>query len=184
MLPNDVSSFDMLAVRYPIGKRAPRTAFSAESRKAAIDAVAEMPGNLRRAVAGLTDPQLDTLYRPGGWSVRQVVHHLADAHLVLYARAKLALTDDNPPVALWDEVNWAELPDAKAMAIDASLAIVDAIHARFVHLLRALTAEQCGRTLRHPIWGVIPVDELVEICAWHGKHHVAHICGLRERSGW
>lgn len=184
MQPDNDSSTNMLALCYPIGKRTPRTVFSSESRKAAIDAIAEMPANLRQAVAGLADAQLDTPYRPSGWTVRQVVHHLADAHMILYARAKIALTEDNPAITLWDEVNWAELLDAKSMAIDASLGMGDAVHARFVHLLRALTADQCGRTLRHPVWGVIPIDELVEICAWHGKHHVAHICALRERSGW
>jgi hypothetical protein len=159
---------DILALRYLIGKRAPVTAFSRESRNAAIGDMAELAANLRGA----------------GWTVRQVVHHVADAHLVLYVRVKLALTDDNPAVTLWDEVSWAELPDARSMAIDGSLAIVHSVHARFVHQLRMLTPDQFSRTLRHPMWGVIPVDELIEICAWHGKHHVAHIRGLRKRSGW
>jgi hypothetical protein len=183
MQPDDASSTDALALRYPIGKRAPRTVFSRASRSAAIDDIAELPPNLRQAVAGLSVAQLDTPYRPGGWTVRQVVHHLADAHVVLYARAKIALTEDNPPVKMWDEVTWAELPDA-AMPIDASLAIVDATHARFVYLLNMLMPDQFGRTMTHPMWGVIPLDELIEICAWHGKHHTAHICALRKRNGW
>lgn len=173
-----------VALQYPIGKRVPRMAFSSESRAAAIGEMAALPANLRRAIAGLSDAQLDTPYRPGGWTVRQVVHHLPDAHVVLYARTKIALTEDNPAVTLWDEVEWAELPDATAMAIDASLSMADAVHARFVHLLGMLTPDQFRRTLRHPLWGVIPVDDLVEICAWHGRHHVAHICALRTRSGW
>lgn len=184
--PNMTSSTDMLELQYPIGKRVHGTGkvFTSASRRAAIDDIAELPANLRQAVAGLTIAQLDTPYRPGGWTVRQVVHHLADAHVVLYARAKIALTEDNPPVKMWDEDTWAELPDAKAMEIDGSLAIVDAVHARFVHLLNLLAPDQFGRTMQHPVWGVIPLDELVEICAWHGRHHTAHICALRTRNGW
>lgn len=174
----------MPALRYPIGEHEPRTVFSSTSRGAAIDDMAQLPANLRRAVAGLTIRQLDTPYRPSGWTVRQVVHHLADAHMILYVRAKIALTEDTPPVKTWGEAPWAELPDATAMPIDDSLALVDAVHARFVYLLKALTPEQFGRTMSHPERGVIPIDELVSLCAWHGRHHTAHISELRKRSGW
>ncbi|HEY2164929.1 MAG TPA: DinB family protein, partial [Gemmatimonadaceae bacterium] len=119
-----------------------------------------------------------------GWTVRQVVHHVADAHMVLYTRARTAVTEDNPFVKTWDEERWAELPDAKAMAIDGSLAIIDAVHTRFVHLLRALAAAQWERTMRHPDWGVISIDSLVDLCAWHGKHHTAHVVELRRRNSW
>lgn len=175
---------DRQALRYPIGTRTPRTSFSSASRQAAIDEIASLPDSLWHAVAGLSDVQLDTPYRPAGWTVRQVVHHLADAHVVIYARVKIALTEHEPPVTLWDEIEWAELPDAKTMAIHASLAILDAVHARLVHLLNLLSPGQFERTLRHPVWGTIPVDELVEICAWHGRHHVAHVRALRTRCGW
>jgi hypothetical protein len=178
------SSTDAMALRYPIGQRVSRDTFTSESRDAAFAAIRDLPAALRHAVFRLSDAQLDTPYRPNGWTVRQVVHHLADAHVVMYARVKLALTEDNPPVTLWDEVEWAELLDSREMPIDVSLAIVDAIHARFAALLALLTPHQLGRTLQHPVWGTIPVDELVELCAWHGRHHVAHISGLRERSGW
>jgi len=186
MQPDVASSSDMLALQYPIGKRVhgTETTFTSASRSAAIDHIAELPAKLRRAVAGLTVAQLDTPYRPDGWTVRQVVHHLADAHVVLYARARIALTEENPPVKMWDEVTWAELPDARDMPIDVSLTIVDSVHARFVHLLNLLTPDQFGRTMQHPVWGVIPVDELVEVCAWHGRHHIAHVCALRTRNGW
>jgi hypothetical protein len=184
--PNMTSSTDRMALQYPIGKRVPGTGtvFTSASRRAAIDDIAKLPANLRQAVVGLTIAQLDTPYRPDGWTVRQVVHHLADAHLVLYARAKIALTEDNPPVTTWDEVTWAELPDARTMPVDGSLSIVDAVHARFIYLLNRLLPDQFGRTIRHPLWGVIPVDELIEICAWHGRHHTAHIRALRTRNGW
>jgi len=106
------TSVDMAALQYPIGKRAPRTAYSSESRSVVIGDIAALPAKVRQAVAGLTDIQLDTPYRPDGWTVRQVVHHLADAHVILYTRAKIALTEDNPPVKIWEEIPWAELPDA------------------------------------------------------------------------
>jgi DinB superfamily len=167
-------------LRYPIGRRATRTSYSAESRAAAIATIEQTPGDLRRAVTGLTNAQLDMPYRPDGWTVRQLVHHVADAHMVLSVRIRHALTEVNPPVRLWDEVTWAELPDAKEMPVDDSLAVVDGVHARMVHLLKSLTPEQFGRAIDHPDWGRIPVDGLVEICAWHGKHHAAHASEFRK----
>ena len=183
---NMTSSTDTLSLQYPIGQRVhgKGRVFTSASRRTAIDDIAELPANLHQAVDGLTNDQLDTPYRPGGWTVRQVVHHLADAHIVLYARAKIALTEGNPPVKMWDEVTWAELPDATTMPIDVSLAIVDGVHSRFIHLLNLLKLDQFGRTMQHPVWGVVPLDELVEVCAWHGKHHIAHIRALRMRNGW
>lgn len=175
---------DTADLRYPIGRHTRRTAFSAESRAATIASIERTPANFRRASAGLTDAQLDTPYRPDGWTVRQVVHHLADAHLVLYTRTKIALTEDNPPVKMWDEVTWAELLDARRMPIDGSLSIIDAVHARLVHLLKTLTPEQFGRTMRHPEWGVVSIDWLADLAAWHGEHHTAHISELRKRRGW
>jgi DinB family protein len=171
-------------LRYPIGRYAPHTPFSDASRAATIASIEQTPAKFRRASAGLTDAQLDTPYRPDGWTVRQVVHHLADAHMVLYARTKIALTEDNPPVKMWDEVTWAELLDARSMPIDGSLAIIDAVHARLVHLLETLTPDQFGRTMKHPEWGVVSIDWLVGLCAWHGEHHTAHVSELRKRRGW
>jgi uncharacterized damage-inducible protein DinB len=178
------SSAEMLSLRYPIGERVRRATHTSASRAAAIDDIAALPGNLRRAVAGLTVAQLDAPYRPGGWTVRQVVHHVADAHMVICVRTKVALTEHSPPVRLWDEVTWAELPDTTTMPIEPSLAIVDAVHARFVYLLKALAPHQFNRSIEHPVWGTVPVDELVELCAWHGKHHAAQITALRTRTGW
>jgi hypothetical protein len=171
-------------IRYPIGMYAPPKAFTGESRAAVIASIAQTPAELRRAVSGLTDAQLDTTYRPDGWTVRQVVHHLADAHMILYTRTKIALTEDNPAVKTWDEEPWAELADAKVMPIGGSLAVIDAVHARLAHLLETLTPEQLGRTMVHPQWGTITIDRLVDLCAWHGRHHTAHIAELRKRRGW
>lgn len=177
-------SADMTALQYPIGKRAPPPTYSSESRRAVIGDLAELPVKIRQAVAGLTDAQLDTAYRPGGWTVRQVVHHVADAHLILYTRAKIALTEKSPPVKVWEEIPWAELPDAREMPIEDSLTILSAVHSRFVYLLQRLTPDHLTRTMQHPAWGTIPIDELIDLCAWHGKHHTAHVTGLRERRGW
>jgi uncharacterized damage-inducible protein DinB len=171
-------------LRYPIGRRVPPTSFTAESRAAALKIITETPANLRRAVAGLTDAQLDTPYRPGGWTVRQLVHHVADSHMNAYIRTRLALTEDNPPIKPYDETKWAELPDAKTMPIDGSLAIIEALHARWVHLLTTLSVEQFNRTMFHPEHGKITIDSLVAIYAWHGPHHTAHVTELRKRSGF
>ncbi len=166
-------------MRYPIGPFAHSAALSDESRAASISSIEDLSPNLRRAVSGLTGPQLDTPYRSDGWTVRQVVHHLADAHMILYTRARIALTEDNPPVKTWDEV-----PDAKSAPIDDSLLIIDAVHRRLARLLTTLTSGQWCRTMQHPERGVISIDYLIELCAWHGEHHTAHITKLRQRSGW
>jgi DinB superfamily len=175
---------DIQDLRYPIGPRVRRAVFSDESRAAVIASIEQLPADMRRAVAGLADAHLDTPYRPGGWTVRQVVHHVADAHMVVNTRARIALTEDNPPVKMWDHATWAELSDAKSMPIDDSLAILDAAHRRLVHLLRTLAADQWRRTMTHPEWGVVSIDDLIELCAWHGEHHTAHVTQLRKRSGW
>ncbi len=178
------SPTDTPDLRYPIGKRVPRNTYSAASRAAAITAIADTPSNLRRAVTGLTNEQLDTPYRPGGWTVRQVVHHVADSHMNAYVRLRLTLTEDTPPVKPYDEAKWAELPDAKKMPIDGSLEMIEAIHARFVYLVKTLTPEQLDRAMLHPEHGALTIDGLLEIYAWHGKHHAAHVTELRKRSGW
>jgi len=180
MTPNT----DTPDLRYPIGKRVPRASHTAESRAAAIQIIADTPARLKKAVTGLTEKQLDTPYRPGGWTVRQVVHHVADSHMNAYVRTRLALTEDNPPVKPYDESKWAELPDAKVMPIAGSLAIIEALHERWVHLLRALPAEKLSSTMFHPEHGKITIDALLEIYAWHGPHHTAHVTELRKREGF
>ena len=178
------SKADAPDLRYPIGKRVPRSSHTAESRAAAIKVIAATPARLKKAVAGRTKKQLDTPYRPGGWTVRQVVHHVADSHMNAYVRTRLTLTEDNPPVKPYDESKWAELSDAKTMPIEGSLAIIEALHARWVHLLRALPPAQLARTMFHPEHGKISLDALLEIYAWHGPHHTAHVSELRRREGF
>ena len=172
-------------MRYPLGKfdrsKAPA---SAEERRRLIDSIADLPEHLHSAVAGLTGKQLDTPYREGGWMVRQVVHHLADAHMNAYARFKLALTEDTPPVKPFDEAAWAELADSRVTPIDVSLALVDNLHARWVVLLRSLKPEQWERKVTHPEAGPLSLNLMLGLYAWHGEHHVAQINALRARNQW
>ena len=155
-----------------------------EERGALIDAIEAHPANMRAAVAGLDDAQLDTPYRDGGWTVRQVVHHVVDSHLNSYVRFKLAVTEDNPTICTYEEKLWAELPDAKTAPIEGSLDLLESLHRRWVSFLRALEPEQYARTLIHPESGALTVDVLLEIYGWHSAHHEAHITTLRKRMGW
>lgn len=169
--------------RYPIGRYDRPEALDGRARGAALAALRAAPAALRAAVAGLGDDQLDTPYRPGGWTVRQVAHHLPDSHLNAYVRMKLGLTEAEPTIKPYDENRWAELPDA-AGPIDASLDLLDALHRRWVALLEALPPEAFERTLRHPELGVLRLDQLLGVYAWHGRHHVAQVTRLRDRMGW
>ena len=148
-----------------------------------MDEIADTPGRLREAVRGLAGPQLDTPYRPGGWTVRQVVHHLPDSHVNSYVRLKLALTEESPVIRPYDEARWAMLPDAAA-PLELSLDLLEHLHARWLYLWRRLTEGEWARTLLHPDLGPMRVDELLAFYAWHGGHHVAHITSLRLRRGW
>lgn len=168
---------------YPIGRFQPATTYTAADRESAITHLAELPHELRGALHGLSDAQLDTPYRPGGWTVRQVVHHLADAQTNALYRVKLALTEENPTLKPYDENAWAELPDAK-LPVSTSLAMIDAAHAHLVAILRPLTPAQFARTAHHPERGPLTVDFIVALYSWHGRHHLAHITGLRHRQGW
>jgi hypothetical protein len=170
--------------RYPIGNFAPPVSYSAEGRQAFIRDIAELPLKLRAAVAGLTPEQLQHPYREDGWTVAQVVHHLADSHMNAYVRFKLAATADNPTVVGYDEAAWARFPDAVAIRLDGSLAILDALHARWVTFLESLTPEAFARTYNHSVLGPFALDRALALYAWHGRHHVAHITGLRARQGW
>jgi uncharacterized damage-inducible protein DinB len=171
--------------RYPIGPfRSEGRPLEPGERSRLIDAIEAHPANMRAAVAGLDDAQLDTPYRQGGWTVRQVVHHVVDSHLNSYIRFKLAVTEDNPRITTYQEKAWAELPDGKTGAVETSLAILDAFHARWVAFLRALPDDAFTRTVDHPEIGPVTVDTLLEIYGWHCPHHEAHVTGLRERSGW
>jgi len=172
-------------LRYPIGKfdrnRGPNTP---EERKKLIETIAAVPELLRQAVTGLNGKQLDTPYREGGWTVRQVIHHLADSHMNSYVRYKLALTEDNPTIKPYNQAAWADLADSRVTPIDVSLALVDNLHSRWVVLLRSLKPEDWERKITHPEAGLMSLDLMLGVYAWHGRHHVAHITELRKRNQW
>lgn len=170
--------------QYPIGKFQPPGKVSNQDRQTFIQQIGEAPAALWSAVTGLSEEQLDTPYRDGGWTVRQVVHHLADSHMNAFVRFKLAMTEDQPAVKTYEQQLWAELPDAKTVPVAVSLNLVDSLHKRFAVLLRAMAASDFARTLNHPELGVVPLDQYLALYAWHGRHHVAHITSLRERKGW
>jgi hypothetical protein len=169
---------------YPIGQFAYTKPLTYVQRTAAIDTIQEAPAQLRAAVHGLSPQQLDTPYRHGGWTVRQVVHHVPDSHANAFIRTKLALTEDEPAIKPYDEKRWAELADARLTPIETSLVLLEAIHERWNYVLREMRESDFTRTLRHPEHGLRSLDWLVALYAWHGRHHVAHITRLREREGW
>lgn len=171
-------------LRYPVGKFRFPEAVSAEARNRFIDEIAATPADLRRAVSGLSDKQLQTAYRDGGWTVRQVVHHLADSHLNSYVRFKLAVTENTPTIKAYDEAKWAELDDARNTPVESSLQLLESLHERWVRFLRSLSDQELERTFLHPELGTVSVDKNIALYAWHGRHHVAHIAALREREGW
>ena len=173
----------MTDLQYPIGRFTFPESTTGERRKTWIREIARAPQELRAAVAGLPPEQMDTPYRPGGWTVRQVVHHVPDSHMNAFIRFKLALTEDQPTVKPYDEKRWAELADVQA-PIETSLALLEALHHRWVAVLRAMTPEDFARKLKHPELGEVDLDRYLAMYAWHGKHHVAHITALRKRMGW
>jgi uncharacterized damage-inducible protein DinB len=174
----------MTDLRYPIGRFALVGTLTPVQRAACIGQIAAAPAGLRRAVAGLDDRQLDTPYRPGGWTVRQVVHHVPDSHLNAYTRFKLACTEDAPAIKTYEEARWAELPEARTAPVEVSLALLESLHRRWVLFLESVGPGDFARTVRHPDWGTPTVDDLLAQYAWHGRHHTAHITSLRERMGW
>lgn len=171
-------------LQYPIGKFQKVDTLTISERQACITDIEQTPANLRAAVAGLTPEQIETPYRPEGWTVRQVTHHLPDSHLNGYVRFKLALTEDEPQIKTYMEDLWAELPDTRQTPIEVSLTLTDALHTRWTILLKALSDEEWRRTFLHPVLGAMRLEQTVALYAWHGKHHVAHIRSLRERMGW
>lgn len=175
---------DLETLRYPIGRFAARPELSVQERNLLIKDIAALPRDLEDAVNRLDDAQLDTPYREGGWTVRQVVHHIPDSHVNAYIRFKLALTEDEPTIKPYAEAAWAELPDGRGRDIGTSLLLLEALHRRWVALLRAMREEQWQRTFRHPEIGIVPLSTNVQLYAWHGRHHLAQITGLVQRSGW
>lgn len=170
--------------RYPIGKWDRRTELSSTERGELIDAIAAMPADMRKAVAGLSAELLETPYRDGGWTLRQVVHHVPDSHLNSYTRFKLALTEENPTIRPYDEGKWAELEDSRTTPLETSLTLLESLHDRWVRLLRSMSDADFKRLLTHPVNGPMTLDAMVSLYAWHGRHHVAHITSTRERFGW
>lgn len=170
--------------RYPIGRFTPSLENTAAHRAARIDDIAATPAAVRAAVRGLSDAQLQTPYRDGGWTVAQVVHHLADSHMNAYIRTKLAVTEDNPTIKPYDEAAWARTRDAIGSNLEHSLALLDAMHARWVELARGFQDADFERALLHPERGPMTIDQLLALYSWHGQHHVAHITTLRQSRGW
>jgi len=170
--------------RYPIGQWDRRDTLTPGERAAMIAQIAEAPARMRAAIAGLDETQLDTPYREGGWTVRQVVHHVPDSHLNAYTRFKLALTEEEPTIRPYDEAKWALLSDSRDTPIDTSLTLLDSLHDRWLVLLRASGEDDFRRTLRHPDIGVMTLDAMLTMYSWHGRHHVGHVTSLRERMGW
>jgi DinB superfamily len=170
--------------RYPIGQFSWTGSQTSAQRAAGIDAIAAAPQNMRKAVAGLSDVQLDTPYRDGGWTVRQVVHHVPDSHINLYIRLKFAVTENEPTIKPYDEGVWANLADAKAGPIEPSLNLLEGLHYRLTMFLRSLSETDVMRKFTHPEIGVINIDRCIASYAWHSKHHIAHITSLRALKGW
>ena len=176
--------FSVTDLRYPVGKWQPPKGIGDAGRQTLIDRIEQAPAKLAAAVHGLTAAQLDTPYRPEGWTVRQVVHHVPDSHLNAYVRFKLALTEDAPTIRTYEQQLWSELTDARVGPVEISLALLEALHQRWVLLLRSLQGKDFARTFRHPELGVMTLDEQLHHYEWHGRHHIAHITSLRERRGW
>lgn len=170
--------------RFPIGKFHYDGTSTTEQKQQFIDQITNTPANLRAAIKNLSGVQLDTPYRDGGWTVRQVVHHVPDSHLNSYVRFKLALTEDEPTIKTYAEDRWAELADTRATPVEVSLTLLDSLHDRWVRLLRSLTPEEWKRTFRHPELGPMTLEKTLALYAWHGRHHVAHITELRKRMAW
>lgn len=170
-------------LKYPIGRVELLTEINESRRKALIKDIADLPALLREAVKGLSQEQLNSPYRPDGWTLRQVVHHLADSHLNSYIRFKMALTEDEPTIKTYFEDRWANLADSQG-AIEPSLNLIEALHTKWVTLLQALPENAFERAFRHPDLGLVALNKGLSIYAWHGKHHVAHITCLRDSKGW
>lgn len=174
----------MTDLRYPIGKFTYAAPPTPEQRQQLLSSIEQAPDRLRAAVKGLSEQQLDTPYRPDGWTVRQVAHHVPDSHLNAYIRFKLALTEEEPTIKPYAEDRWAQLADTRDTPVEVSLAMLDSLHDRWVRLLRSLQPEDWKKTFRHPELGLVSLEKNLSLYAWHGRHHVAHITSLRERNGW
>ena len=171
-------------LRYPVGRFARKPSIDAAERTSLIDAIDAAPEQMAAAVLSLSPQQIDTPYRDGGWTVRQVVHHVVDSHLNAYIRMRLAATEEAPAIKAYDENEWAKLSDSRSAPIELSVPFLAALHARWVWWLRTLNEDTFARRIQHPERGPMTIDDLLQLYGWHGRHHVAHITSLRERNGW
>ena len=174
----------MTDLRYPVGKFTVVRDITPELRHTLIREIAATPQALRAATQGLSESQLDTPYRPEGWTVRQVVHHVPDSHMNAYIRFKLALTEDTPTIKPYDEAAWARVADTARTPIDVSLKLLDTLHQRWTVLLESMSGADYARQLVHPEHGPVALDWMLQLYAWHGRHHTAHITELKKREGW
>jgi hypothetical protein len=170
--------------RFPIGRFQAPEAITPQHRAAWIEEVAAAPAKFREAVAGLTPQQLDTRYREDGWTVRQVTHHVPDSHMNAYVRFKLALTEPDPAIRVYEEGEWAKLSDTAVTPVETSLVLLEKLHERWVNLMRGMDEEGWKRRYLHPTMGPVALEKALGLYAWHGKHHAAHVTELRKRSGW
>ena len=180
-LPGDTERMNL---QYPIGRFQRPESVGAGDREVWLATLAAAPARFREAVRGLTDAQLDTPYRPDGWTVRQVIHHVPDSHMNSYVRFRLALTEPEPVIKPYDEAAWARLHDARSLPVEVSLQLLESLHGRWVALLESLAPSDFARTFRHPARGVMTLDANLALYAWHSQHHEAHITGLRARMEW
>jgi hypothetical protein len=174
----------MTDLRYPVGPVTYDNDVTPAKRTAWVRQIAEAPAALRAAIRGLTDAELERPYRPDGWTVRQLVHHVADSHLNAYIRFKWTLTESNPTIKPYDQDSWAKLPDTRLTPVDVSLDLLEAVHKRWGTILEGLHADEWGRSLMHPEYGPMTLDRLLQLYAWHGRHHVAHVTELRRRENF
>lgn len=176
---------DNYNLRFPIGEYSPLENPSQKDIEQFIYTIEAFPGKLREAVSSLNNEQIDTPYREGGWTIRQVVHHVADSHMNSYIRFKLALTEDKPAIRPYDEAKWAELPEAKSGELELSLPLLEALHKRWVVMLKNITSEQLGRKYFHPETNKEnDLRYLIGLYAWHSEHHLAHVVNLKKKMGW
>jgi uncharacterized damage-inducible protein DinB len=171
-------------LRYPIGQFRRKDSYSAAEQKDHIERIRQTPQNLKKALTGLSDAQLDTPYREGGWTVRQVAHHIPDSHLNAYLRVKLALTEDRPVIKDYQENDWARLADTRNTPLEVSVALLEALHGRWAILFESLSEADWKRQYLHPVGGPTSIEVVLAMYVWHGEHHIAHITNLRQSEGW
>ena len=171
-------------LRFPVGRHQRPASLTPQQRRERDRRRIATPSRLARRGSRTHEPQLDTPYRPDGWSVRQVVHHVPDSHMNAFIRFKLALTEDTPTIKPYNEAEWAKLEDARTTPIETSLTLLECVHDRWVRVINAMSDDDFSRKLNHPENGVMSLDQVLALYEWHGRHHVAHITGLRDRNGW